>query len=549
MSLRAIAIPACALVMSCSLLLDVPEATQCSTQRDCDSKPALQGRICSEGFCVARAKDLPPVSNDAGNGCVSTDLCTQINSGRISVCKTQGGACTPWQTEQCKWVSGSIRDPQAVVIGTILPMTAKQVGGPLREIPYSERIKNAIDLSVADFEKALPGGALARDGKQRPFAVVHCDSQYTASGANAAFKHLTEVVGVQALIVGSDDDMASIAAPATLSKVAIACSDCVGNLPSGPLVWRIGPRLALEAPMLARRVQDIEAQIMAAPMAPPEIKVAVLQAAGLGPEALYDALAKSLRFNGKSILENGLNFRAIKTDNPLETSVNHDKFAQQVVEFQPDILIVAMADDFPHFYLSLIENKWPTGARKPHYLTTSLNNTVTSFGAALTNDDDLRPRVTGTRPLLTAAFQANINDFVARYLPENNFVQPDGNWSGFEAGYAMAYAILASRSQPVLDGPHISAGFERLRGGATIVDLRPDSIPVATGLLANPSAEIDIRGLWSDLDWDVERRDFDSNVGTYCFVRDASSNLKINPSAGLSLDTKTGEFSGSFACE
>lgn len=542
---------AIAFVAGCSLLLDTAEATQCSTQRDCESTSALRNRVCKEGFCVLPgADDLPPVSVDGGGtGCGTTELCTQANSGRISVCKSPGGSCTPWQTEQCSTVAGSIKDPEAVVIGSIFPLTAKQVSGEAIDYPYAQRLRNALSFAIKDFEKQLPGGAFAAgDGKQRPFAVIHCDSRQTAEGAMSAFQHLTEVVGVQAIVVGSDDDMAAIAAAATTKKTAIACSDCVAALPPGPLVWRIGPRIALEAPMIARRVLDHEAEIKALPSPPATVKVAVLKTPGRASDAFYEALAPILKFNGgKSLLANGADFTVIETDDARVKNVDHDKFATMVASFQPDILIVAMGDDFPLFYLPLIETKMAGAPRKPRYLTTSLNNDVTQFADRLT--PELCTRVSGARPLYTPEFQANIDAFVARYLAPHNFVQPDGNWTGFEAGYSIALAALAARSQPIFDGPHISAGFERLRGGATKIDFRPDSIPLAFGLLGSPSVQLDVRGLWSDLDWNVTTRDFDSDVGTYCYYRDGLGNLLQRPNAGPSLDTKTGSFTGTFSCE
>lgn len=544
----ALGVAVVASVAGCSLLLDTAEATQCASQRDCDSSATLRNRICREGFCVLPGTDLPPVSEDSGSGCVTTDLCTQGNGGQVSVCKTQGGACTPWQTEQCKWIAGSVRNDNAVVIGTILPITAKQVSGAPLPFPYGERVRNAISFAIKDFEKQLPGGAFMSDGKQRPFGVIHCDSHQTAEGAMSAFQHLTDVVGVQALLVGSDEDMATLAAPATTKNVAIGCTDCLGTIPPGPLVWRIGPRIAPEAIMIARRVLDLETQILAGPSPPTSIKVAVLQGPGRVEGAFYDALAPILKFNGgKNILDNAAAFRVVKTDDPRLGAVDHDKFAAMVSTFQPDVLIVDMSDDFPDFYLPLIEAKWPVGDRKPRYLTTSLNNNLASWGTKLT--PERCTRVSGSRPLSKPELQANIDAFVVRYLPDHNFVQPDGNWTGFEAGYTMAFAALAARSQPIFDGAHVSAGFERLRGGTTLIDLRPDNIPIAVGLLGTPSAKVDVRGLWSDLDWDVTTRDFDSNVGTYCFFVDGLGNLKSKADAGLSLDTKTGVFSGAFSCD
>src|SRR5262249_33208707 len=83
----------------CSVLLSTAEPTQCASQRDCDANPAFRDRVCEEGFCV--------IPQAKGSGCTTTDLCTQANSGKASVCKKAGDACVPWQTEQCRAISGA----------------------------------------------------------------------------------------------------------------------------------------------------------------------------------------------------------------------------------------------------------------------------------------------------------------------------------------------------------------------------------------------------------------------------------------------------------
>lgn len=533
------------LVGGCSLLLSTAEPTQCSTTRDCDTNPAFRNRVCKEGFCV---EDTPVVTDAGGSGCVSTEQCTALNSGRVSICKKVGGACTPWQTEQCKLYAGSLTDPNAVVIGSIMPFTARQMDGRLRLIPYADRVRRAADLAVKDFEAQQPGGAFMPDGKRRPFAILHCDSQLSSSGALSAFNHLTDVVGVNAMIVASDNDLAAVAAEAASKRVAIACSDCRGPLPPGPLAWRIGPRLALEAPMAAWRVAGLESEIMAGPNPPAAVKVAVLKVPDSAFDGFYAALVEKLRLNGKTVSESGSNFLAVETEDPLVKAVDHAKHVAKIVAFDPDVIIVMMGQDFPDFYIDMFESTWPTGKRRPKYVLTSLNFGASSFVSAL-DDIAVRRRVSGTRPAHAAALQANIDAFSTRYLPANNFQQPDGNQSGFDAFYAMAFAVLAARTQPLLDGPHISAGFERLRGGTTLVDFRPERIGIVTAMLADPGASIDVRGLWSDLDWNVATRDFDSDVGMYCFIKDSGGGLTLKLDAGPRLTTSTGVVTGTYSCE
>jgi|GEM_PF-2998161 len=551
-SLRAYAAAASLVTAAgCSLFVSTAEPVQCSTDRDCEATPSLRGRTCQAGIC---AVERPLETADAGGGdplmnCVSTETCTQLTSGRLSVCRTPGQPCVQLQTPQCHTVRGSAGSPDAVVLGVILPLTAQQVNGSRPRDAYAERLLTAMRLAIDDFEAALPGGLFMADGKRRPFGLVACDSYATPAGAVAAFEHLTNVVKTPAVIIGSDRDLASVAPLATTTKTAIACSDCIGTLPPGPLAWRVGPRLELEAPMVARRVADLESALHALPSPPTNVRLSVLREPARALDAIYSRFVASARLNGMPLSQNDAgSFLPVQTDDPLETAANWSASADAVVAFQPDIVVVLAQSDFPDHYLPLIESRWPAGARKPFYITTSLNNSDAQF-ASVPGIDEIRLRLSGSRPAHRADLQANVDDFVNRWRFYANGQTPGGNWTGFEAVYSLAYAALAARAQPIFDGPHISAGFERLRGGATVVDYRHSTIANAAALLGSGPASIDVRGLWSDLDWNPLTRDFDSDVGTYCLVRTPDNNLIVKSDAGLRLETKTGLFSGAFACE
>jgi hypothetical protein len=532
----------------CSLLLDTAEPTQCSTDRDCEASPSLRNRTCQSGFCVIPGVTDPQVvTPDAGPGCVTTELCTQDNSGQLSVCKVKGGPCQIWQTAQCRLRTPLAGDPNAIVIGSILPLTVRQYDGAVVTSDYADRVRRSIDLAVSDFTTQLPGGILLADGKRHPLAVLHCDSGLTAEGAKLAMKHLTEVVGAQALIVGSDEEITAIADDATAKKTAIACEGCLGKLPQGPLAWRIVPRLELEAPMVNWRVSKLEEERMALPSPPAQIKVALLTNNERVTTDFVAKLRTVLRFNGgQTIAQNGANFQTFLAEDPRVTSVNHQKHVKDIIAFEPDIVVVAMTGDFGNYYLPGIEAGW-TGARRPAYITTALNYTL-GLANAIGSDEDLRKRISGTRPGYAAPLQANIDDYDDRYRTANDFKEPDGNYSGYDAFYSLGMAVLAARVQPIMDGVHISAGFERLRSG-TVIDFTPQKITTAAITLGETAASIDVRGLWSNLDWNLTTHDLDSDVSMYCYKRDATSSLVIQPNAGPHLTTATGVVDGVYSCD
>lgn len=534
--------------VGCSLLLDTAEATQCATQRDCDSNPSLRNRVCVEGFCVAPERETG-TTNPADEGCESTEKCTLANSNQLSVCPQTGGPCIVWQTEQCSSpINPAARNPNAIMIGSILPLTIKQLVRDPAENDYAVRVRQSIDLALEQFLKQLNGGILFPDGKVRPIAVVHCDSSLDPDRARLALQHLTQVVGVKALIVGADEDIAAIANEPSLQGKPVACSDCIGDLPPGPLAWRIVPRLALEAPMVAWRVAQLETQIRSLPSAPADIKVGLLLSQERATAPLFAKLQQVLRFNGnKTTAQNGARFRVFAPPDPRTNSVTHQTYIDQITAFEPDILIVAMGSDFTTYYLPGVEAKW-TGARRPQYITTSMNYLQQPFAQVVGKSEDLRKRISGTRPGYQPELQANVEAYDDEYRLRWNTKDPDGAHSGFDALYALGMAILSTRQYPTVAGAEINAGFQRLLSGP-VVDFRPADIPNAAVMLGQANATVDVRGLWSNLSWNVTTRDFDADVSMYCLKRDESNAIIIEPNAGPHLTTPTGVVDGVYSCD
>ncbi len=548
--LRLAACAALLLGAGCSLFLTTAEPSQCTTDRDCSANAALRDRICEEGFCVVPRAAVNQVSNDAGDGCVTTELCTQHNSGKASVCKKTGGPCTPWQTAQCPTIHGAWNAPNPLVVGVIQPYGVKQANGEIAPIAYAERIERAMKLGLDELTTAAPGGIPTGGGPARPVALLFCDSVFDATLANAAMTHLTDVVGSRTIIAGGDEDLAAIRQQAIDKQVAVVCSDCIAPFPAGPPVaWRIVPALAAEADMAAWRVADLETRILARSNPPSTVKVAVLATPDPGATAFVSALTAKLVFNGKSAVANGASYTVRTTEDPRKDAVNHVAHAEALAAFEPDVLVVAMGAELPARYLQLLESKWTSAKPKPFYLTTALAFELAPFVAPIGADDDLRKRISGTRPAFDPVMQANMDAYTTRYKLAYNYKPPDGNFSGYDAFYAMAYAVAASSTQPLLDGPHVSAGFERLRAG-TAIDVGPEDLGLGLALLGTATSTVDLRGLVSNLSWDLATRDLVvPESGMYCFERDASGALVLRNDAGPRLNRVTGVVTGSYACD
>ncbi len=529
----------------CTLLMNTAEPIQCRTNGDCDGNPSLRGRVCEQGFCVVPTAPIVPVSTDAGPGCVSTQLCTQANSSQPSICRKAGEPCIPIHTKDCPKVVGAWNDPKAIFIGAIEPQHFKQLDGSLPEVPYIDRFIRAVNLAVEEHAAASPQGIVV-GGQRRPLAVVHCDSYADPTKTLSAFDHLVDVVGAQSLIVVRDEDLATITQKAITKQVAIACADCGAPIPIGPLAWQMTPATANEAPLTAWRVADLETKIRNETGTTAPLKVAVLAEGSAPAIAFTQALAPVLKWNNdKSITENGSDFFILTTGNPLKEAIPHGKHADDILAFGPDILVVAMGSDFPKHFLTYLESKWPAN-KKPHYILTQLSYEVAPYADFLAANDELRERFSGTHPLVTPELRANIESYTVRYRMQNNNKAPDSNYSGYEAFYSLAFAITSAGAKGIVDGPTISAGFESLVSGTTI-DLGPQTLNTAMALLSS-RATVDLRGLWSNLDWNTQTRENIGDAAMFCFTKQGGA-LALKDDAGPHYIGKTKTVTGSYACD
>src|SRR5688572_1805707 len=111
-----------AFMVGCSFLVDTSDRAQCSLTADCQSNPALANRVCRAGFCEL---DPQPVSNEGGQGCTTTQICTQQEGGK-SICKQAGGACVQLAIPGCTEITPGWDQPNPIFVGTILPLTLIQ---------------------------------------------------------------------------------------------------------------------------------------------------------------------------------------------------------------------------------------------------------------------------------------------------------------------------------------------------------------------------------------------------------------------------------------
>lgn len=534
------------LAAGCSLIVNTSDRAQCQTTADCEANPSLRGRVCELGFCALKGPSNDPRITDAGPGCVSTEKCTQQNSGRASVCRSAGQTpCTPLEIDGvCPSIVGRWQDPHAILVGALLPLTMKLPGpNKFGDHPYSKRVLRAIELAAKELDAAMPQGVFI-GGEWRPIAVLQCDSGGDAETAQKRFEHLTDVAGAEAVITVWEEDVAAIAPLAIQRKTTLVCTDCNYPAPPGTTTWKILPPITADVPLVQWRVAELESQIKAA--TPGDIRVAVLADAASSPRQFAEEMAKTLVFNGVTAAQNGsTRFLVLKTPDPREDFLDYDGYGQQIADFAPHIVIAAVASDLPKYHVPRIEQKWPAGQPRPYYVVTQLSYDATPYEQA-NLDDAVLARISGTHPFTSPELAANVQGFETRYRLE--YKEPgNGNYGGYDAFYATALAIAANSGQPVLDAARISAGFSSLVSGDTY-DLGPGGgLNIALESLAQGKS-VDIRGLYTNLDWDLGTREVVSDMGMFCFARQGNGSIEIRNAPGVRWSAATGQVTGTYAC-
>lgn len=527
------------ILAGCSFLVDTADRVQCSVTADCQANVALSNRVCRAGFCEL---DPKPVSNDSGDACTTSAICTQVNGGK-SICKQAGGACVQLAIEGCTAITPGWDDPNAIFVGTLLPLTLIQPTKKAPDNAYAIRTKRAIELAAKDLRDSQPSGYLV-GGKARPLSVVQCDSRGDPATAKQMFTHLTDVVGAQAVIVGWDEDLASIAADAQQKKTTLVCSDCLAPAPAGTVTYRILPNITSDAALVRWRVGQIEAELEA--KKPGDIKIALLTEDLLVSRTFQQDFIGKLTFNGKpaasQIPTALLDERA---PDPRKDFPDYAGITDRIVAFEPDVIVVAIPLDFPTKYLPLIEQKWPAAKERPSYVVTELSYSATMFESALV-DDALRARISGTRPFATKELKANQAAFELAYRLEFNESGADVP-STYESFYVTALAIAAASGQPPLDTAAIANGFAKLTSG-TSFDIGKNGFANALGMLAQGSS-IDARGIFTDLDWNAQR-EVAPDMGMFCFDRKPGAALTVKDVESVRLSATTGQVTvtGTYAC-
>ena len=483
--------------------------------------------------------------------CQSARDCSE-RLGQAARCRPDG-VCAALATKQCKVEAekSAVDSDNTVWIGTMFPADHKDS----YVASFGRAAHNAVTLAAREIMSVSGGLPPSGKGETRPIGVVACND---AKDALSAAKHLVETVGVPAIIgFGSSKNVVELSSSLFIKNdvlviPALNSSALISSIPhpegSPRLVWRTAANTATRSRALAKVVPGfVEPRIRKALQAPKRraLKVGLClrhRSAGI---ALSADLTARLRFNDKTVAENGRNFREFRLLGKEEGIIRDELTVADIVDFQPHVLILQDVDDAViRKVVAPTEERWPEDSKhRPVYvLAASLE------AGALTEVIDKRPSVaerlfgitTPTNTPANLSFTRNYNAaFGEKLLPTESPGAP------YDSFYMLTYALIASSAEP-LRGTSLAGGIEKLLPSGESIDVGPIGFLKALKILQRGDT-IDLNGSFSMMDFDPATGESASDYALLC-ARRAGKEVQFLES-GLLYDTAKDALTGTFRCE
>jgi branched-chain amino acid transport system substrate-binding protein len=520
-------------IAGCNYFLDL-DTSQCSVTSDCQALgAAFEGTVCVAGSCVANQLSAgasgvrEPAADEGGaggapssGGCTSNADCVAANMDEPYACLVPGEECVPLKTEECPLVFGDYLHDNAVYFGAFLNVPATS--------PLSQMSTLNVRLAVDEFNGSvggLPGGTL---GKLRPLVGVICRNDSSLIEAGAA--HLIDELHVPAILshLASADNKRFFVDHALDEQILVVNPGFADNsltaLSNGGLFWHVigdvrdvGPAYV---PLLAR----IETHL--AKTEP--LRVALLVSKRYTEESIANTITPILRFNGKSVIENGADFFSVSVP-ALADEPNADYAAvnQSLLAFRPHVVLALTREEFVYKILPAVEGGWSSaapGQSRPFYvLPNSLSGNLdllnyVGLDSGANTSEMKRKRFIGVAPA-SAEDLTLYNQFLVRFRTAYpRFESPGGFENFYDAVYLLANAMFAAGSVPALTGPDIARGMQRIIGGNLPIDVGPTTIADGFAALA-AGGNIRLNGTMGPADFDPGVGARRSNGSVYCIQR------------------------------
>jgi branched-chain amino acid transport system substrate-binding protein len=504
--------------------------------------------IRSRGPGATSSAVAPP---SAPSGCRTNRGCNQAG-GEPSLCRPDTGACVPLASEDCRvlFEPGDAEADDAVWFGAMFPLEGDDAA------VFGKSNLQAIDLARRDFRQMMRGyhaGAAVRR-----LGVLACDD--TVSPERAAH-HLVDEVRVPAVIGFRASDEAIELSTSTfvpnrvLTIVALNTSPLIAKIPQPTgeprLVWRTTYSTATTALALSALVSGVfEPRMRSAPRAVSPsrpLRVALVRAATVAGQGLSHELFLTLRFNGKSALENEADFREFTMDEAKGGTGTHRNYAELVADLarmEPHVVIYNGHGWVMTNIIEPLEAAWPRELPyRPFYAS------GTGFGV---DEVPVVVKHAGLRQRMFATSSVSSTVANARFVLHYNETYPDkitravAPNTSYDAFYLLAYATYALGDERV-SGPALARSIRRLLPPGPILDVGPEGIFDAFDAL-RVGKNIDLNGATSKLDFDPETGDAPTDHAILCVAQDPRAHTFDVVESGLVYDASERRLSGKLRC-
>ena len=462
-----------------------------------------------------------PANNEGGASCAVNQDCSGIP---FNVCDITARTCKSLATAECPEVLGNYLDPNALLLGAILPVAIDSPPPYLTGLTETgSSIRAGLALAVDEFgsEKNPYKGLPPTPGSSttRPIAVVVCSDGHSATTTAAATAHLALDLGVPAIIGSAFPtySRAIVSRLASLQKSDVLVMtprssdftppDNAGNY------TRLTPSDDVQGAALAALVASREPAIRAAMgdggAAP--IKVTVVYKSDAYGTAVVAAFKKAIRFNGG---ETGTspNYAEYKYGNPdaPDFAGSFSSTGSAAASSKPNALVFIGTNEIISTLLSSIEST-PLPNRPFYFLSDGVAvPELWDFLAKSDTSDSARKRILGTISLGTAT---RYGAFAAAYTAKSPQQSPivSGAATSYDAFYMLAYSA-AGLGLRAITGPNLLDGFGLLQqaGGALQVPVGPDALGATLDKLSGGEG-INLDGASGPLTFDTTSR---TAVGT-----------------------------------
>jgi hypothetical protein len=473
----------------------------------------LGGLLLGACLFIAPLDDVGTVSNapDSSAGTAGTD-----GSGGTA---GSGGEASTECTENSRCIRSNADDPFRCLEGKCVQLTSSEciVRGPVEHAhalffgafaslndarPGFDDITWNYELALKEINMA--GGLPYPNGVRRPLVLVICDSgepqddpEIRLEHVLAGAAHLTEKVRVPGIVAAleSGDLLAAFDQYGRDKGVFFltpgpATATLVAHGDPANLLWHmlglpqdLAPAYASLLPVLESRVREWRAIPAGNPL-----KVALVYSDEVVDTELKSAAVELLKFNGKTLEENGANyFERLVPRNASDAQIT--SVVTAIHAFRPHIVVSIAGSVFsrnPSGVLMGIELGWPPpDTDRPYYILSPNNFPQASSDVAgmirsvlLENvppEPDAQKRFIGIN---VAGSEDGVlyNRYLDRLSAHAEFATK-GSENYYDAVYFLAYAAFAGapRSESVF-GSDIVNGMERLITGGIPFNVGPDDV-------------------------------------------------------------------------